>query len=76
MPPTHELENESWLAEHEMDDAEFNRAGYEHAQEIQQQEDESDEENFECCLNCIQPDACEDFGCAIKQGLQNDDLPF
>ena len=25
---------------------------------------------FECCDNCDLPDACSDFGCAIKQGLR------
>lgn len=25
---------------------------------------------FEPCADCIQPDACADFSCAIKAGLQ------
>ncbi len=31
------------------------------------------DDDFECCSNCDLPDACEDFGCAIKQGLKEDD---
>lgn len=34
---------------------------------------EDDEEtDFESCDNCDLPDACADFGCAIKQGLKKD----
>lgn len=29
-----------------------------------------DDDGFDCCGECIQPDACRDFGCAVKQGLQ------
>ena len=29
-----------------------------------------DEDNFQCCDNCDLPDACRDFGCAIRQGLK------
>lgn len=29
---------------------------------------------FECCLSCDLPDACADFGCAIKAGLKPDNL--
>ena len=32
--------------------------------------DDSDEDNFQCCENCDLPDACADFGCAIKQGIR------
>lgn len=28
-----------------------------------------DEEDFQSCNNCDLPDACADFGCAIKAGL-------
>ena len=27
------------------------------------------EEDFECCADCDLPDACNDFGCAKKQGF-------
>lgn len=34
-------------------------------------EDEADgESDFQPCDNCDLPDACEDFGCAIKQGIR------
>jgi hypothetical protein len=29
-----------------------------------------DEDSFQCCDNCDLPDACSDFGCAIKQGVK------
>ena len=29
-----------------------------------------DEDGFQCCDNCDLPDACADFGCAIKQGIK------
>lgn len=32
--------------------------------------DEDDEDSFEHCSDCDLPDACSDFGCAIKQGLR------
>lgn len=28
-----------------------------------------DEDDFQCCDNCDLPDACADFGCAVKAGL-------
>jgi len=28
-----------------------------------------DEFDFQSCANCDLPDACADFGCAIKQGI-------
>lgn len=37
-------------------------------------DDDADiEEEFDCCANCDLPDACSDFGCAIKQGLRDED---
>lgn len=30
-----------------------------------------EEEDFESCTNCDLPDACADFGCAIKAGLKS-----
>jgi|CXWL01.1.fsa_nt_gi hypothetical protein len=38
-------------------------------------EDESapdDDDNFEPCDRCDLPDACRDFGCAIKSGIKKD----
>lgn len=35
--------------------------------------DFEDGPDFECCDNCDMPDACEDFGCAIKTGVRKDD---
>lgn len=31
---------------------------------------DDDEPEFDTCGDCDQPDACSDFGCAIKQGLR------
>jgi len=31
--------------------------------------DHRDENDFQCCADCDLPDACEDFGCAIKNGV-------
>lgn len=28
-----------------------------------------DEDSFQCCCDCDLPDACRDFGCAIKAGI-------
>ena len=33
--------------------------------------DDMDEDTFQPCDNCDLPDACADFGCAIKQGLKD-----
>ena len=33
-------------------------------------ENDCDEDDFQCCDECDQPDACADFGSAIKQGLK------
>ena len=36
-------------------------------------EDDFDEEDdFQCCDKCDLPDACADFGCAIKSGVKKD----
>ena len=36
-------------------------------------EDEfDDEDDFQCCDKCDLPDACADFGCAIKTGVRKD----
>lgn len=32
----------------------------------------SDDSDFQQCDNCDLPDACEDFGCAIKSGIKED----
>ncbi len=32
-------------------------------------EEFDDEDGFQCCDNCDLPDACADFGCAIKTGV-------
>lgn len=39
-------------------------------EEDEDDDEEFDEEDFECCDNCDLPDACADFGCAIKQGIK------
>lgn len=31
---------------------------------------DEDEDNFQPCDNCDLPDACADFGCAIKNGVR------
>lgn len=33
---------------------------------------DDDEDDFEPCVNCDLPDACADFGCAIKAGIKED----
>lgn len=33
---------------------------------------EEDEDSFEECDKCDRPDACADFGCAIRQGIKKD----
>jgi hypothetical protein len=33
---------------------------------------DDDEDDFEPCSNCDLPDACADFGCAIKNGVRKD----
>jgi hypothetical protein len=33
---------------------------------------DDDDDSFEPCSNCDLPDACEDFGCAIKNGVRKD----
>lgn len=50
----------------------FNYAQMEHQIEMDDEEDAmwEDEDNFQCCDNCDLPDACADFGCAIKHGIQ------
>lgn len=30
---------------------------------------ELEEDSFQCCADCDLPDACSDFGCAIKAGI-------
>lgn len=35
--------------------------------------DDDEEVEFECCDNCDLPNACSDYGCAIKQGIKKDD---
>jgi hypothetical protein len=32
--------------------------------------DDLDDDSFEPCSNCDLPDACADFGCAIKSGIR------
>ena len=32
-------------------------------------DDYEDDDDFQCCGDCDLPDACSDFGCAIKQGI-------
>lgn len=47
--------------------------------EMSNDADEYDDEDdsWQPCDNCDFPDACEDFGCAIKSGVRKDDgLPF
>ncbi len=37
-------------------------------------DDQPDEFYFDPCGDCDLPDACEDFGCAIKQGLRTPNI--
>lgn len=37
-----------------------------------EEKDLCDADEFQCCSDCDLPDACLDFGCAIKQGLVDD----
>ncbi len=43
----------------------------EHAEPMDD-EDNEEEIDFYPCDNCDLPDACEDFGCAIKSGIKKD----
>ena len=31
--------------------------------------EDMDDDHFQCCADCDLPDACRDFGCAIKAGI-------
>jgi hypothetical protein len=33
-------------------------------------DEDFDDDHFEVCANCDLPDACYDFGCAIKSGIR------
>ena len=35
-------------------------------------DDYDDEDDFQCCDKCDLPDACADFGCAIKLGVRKE----
>ena len=35
-----------------------------------------DESDFQCCDSCDLPDACTDFGCAIKNGIRKPPFMF
>lgn len=37
--------------------------------DLSEEQIEDDEQDFECCSDCDNHDACEDFGCAVKQGI-------
>jgi len=37
-------------------------------------EDFDSDVEFECCNECDLPDACSDYGCAIKAGLRSKNL--
>lgn len=38
--------------------------------------DYCDDDNFQPCDNCDLPDACKDYGCAIKNGIRKHPLDF
>ncbi len=38
--------------------------------------EDTEEPDFQCCDNCDLPDACADFGCAIKTGVRKPSLDF
>ena len=45
--------------------------------EMSAETDDDEDDNWQPCDNCDLPDACADFGCAIKSGVREDDgLPF
>jgi hypothetical protein len=37
--------------------------------QVDEDEYDDDEDEFECCDECDLPDACMDFGCAIRNGI-------
>lgn len=39
-------------------------------------DDGDDGDDFQPCGECDCPDACDDFGCAIKAGIKERDLPY
>lgn len=43
-------------------------------QEMREQEGYDEDDNFEPCDRCDLPDACADFGCAIKSGVRKPHL--
>lgn len=45
--------------------------------EMSAETDDEEDDSWQPCDNCDLPDACADFGCAIKSGVREDDgLPF
>jgi hypothetical protein len=38
--------------------------------------EETEESDYQCCDHCDLPDACADFGCAIKNGIKRKPLDF
>lgn len=46
------------------------RMDKEQKRDEREQDFDGEENNFNPCDNCDQPDACEDFGCAIKTGVR------
>lgn len=39
-------------------------------------DDDFEFDEFECCNDCDLPDACSDFGCAIKQGIRKPPIGY
>lgn len=52
----------------------FSKPGIFQQMEIDAYEDSEFEDTFQCYDNCDLPDACSDFGCAIKLGLRKGDV--
>lgn len=51
--------------EHEKESADENPNSWDKSDD-----DDTDDDNWQPCNECDLPDACEDFGCAIKQGIK------
>ncbi len=43
--------------------------------DLEPDEGDDDEDDFQPCDDCDLPDACADFGCAIKNGVRKSLLP-
>jgi len=75
-PPTDEIMSEIKSAIIEDELADFENSMRQAESELDEGEDfDEDEIHFEECGDCDCPDACMDFGCAVKQGIRQISIP-